>query len=300
MKNGNLLKILCSKWLSDVSDSSSNTVFSSLEMLRQAFMPVSFSCFLFIDLSAFNFNFFNFNFINWKACYIEWKLTWPLETIQFLCLGQTLGLLYQYTLDRYPFALWSTIWSVLYLDSLAPIHAHAVTLLIPCLKKKKVVCFWWDVSFHLKTFVFFPPENWAGKAFFKIYFEAKSAIILSNFNQTWLVFQYTHSLNEILKRWLPSGVILFNFIKKHQLTATVTSFILYKVTTANIRERIPMNRWIPLLACAWWQWEGRTLSGRPTFCLTGRGWWEGGDRIEKRSLSLFQHEHTTESAPAYS
>lgn len=167
-------------------------------------------------------------------------------------------------------------------------------------EKKYVVCFWWDVPFHLKTFVFFPPENWAGKAFFKIYFEAKSAIILSSFNQTWLVFQYTHSLNEILKRWLPSGVILFNFIKKHQLTATVTSFILYKVTTANIRERIPVNRWIPLLACAWWQWEGRTLSGRPTFCLTGWGWWEGGDRIEKRSLSLFQHEHTTESAPAYS
>lgn len=131
MKNGNLMKILCSKWLSDVSDSSSNTVFSSLEMLRQAFMPVSFSCFLFIDLSAFNFNCFNFNFINWKACYIEWKLTWPLKTIPFLCLDKLL--------DCFP----SILWIVIHLHcgalsdqfctmiALAPIHAHAVTLLTP-------------------------------------------------------------------------------------------------------------------------------------------------------------------------
>lgn len=122
-----------------------------------------------------------------------------------------------------------------------------------------MVCFWWDVPFHLKTFVFFPPENWASKAFFKIYFEAKSAIILSSFNQTWLVFQYTHSLNEILKRWLPSGVILFNFIKKHQLTATVTSFILYKVTTANIKERIRRTNLLPhwpgVMRGRWQNWE---------------------------------------------
>lgn len=78
-------------------------------------------------------------------------------------------------------------------------------------EKIYVVCFWWDVPFHLKTFVF-SPENWADKAFFKMYFEAKSAIILSSFIQIWLVFQYTNGLNEILLRWLPSGVILLNFI----------------------------------------------------------------------------------------
>lgn len=233
---------------------------------------------------------FNFNFINWKACYIEWKLTWP-----FLCLDKLL--------DCFP----SILWIVIHLHcgalsdqfctmiALAPIHVHAVTLLTPYLKNLCGMLLM-RCPFPSQNICVFPPENWASKAFFKIYFEAKSAIILSSFNQTWLVFQYTHSLNEILKRWLPSGVILFNFIKK----ATVTSFILYKVTTANIKERIPKSRWIPLLACAWWQWEGRTLSGGPTFCLTGRGWWEGDDRIEKRSLSLFQHEHTAESAPAYS
>lgn len=213
---------------------------------------------------------------------------------------QTLGLLSQYTLDRYPFALWSTIWSVLYHDCTGTHSCSCCNIAYTIFEK-----FMWYASDEMslsisKHLCFFPLRTGQAKLFFKIYFEAKSAIILSSFNQTWLVFQYTHSLNEILKRWLPSGVILFNFIKKHQLTATVTSFILYKVTTANIKERIPMSRWIPLLACAWWQWEGRTLSGGPTFCLTGRGWWEGDDRIEKRSLSLFQHEHTAESAPAYS
>lgn len=73
------------------------------------------------------------------------------------------------------------------------------------------------------------------------------------------MFQYTHSLNEILKRWLPSGVILFNFIKKHQLTATVTSFILYKVTTANIKERIRRTNLLPhwpgVMRGRWQNWE---------------------------------------------